>query len=82
MIAGSFQLVIWPVKILASVSPVSRRLVTLRLPIFRLYMNAVPPATIGTYEYAYDEVSMPPPNGSGVVRKAMSEAAKSAWFLM
>ena len=44
---GSFQLVIFPVKIFVIVSPPSRRLLTLLPPIFRLYMNDVPPATIG-----------------------------------
>jgi len=46
-ICGSFQLVITPVKILLIVSPLNRRLVTRLPPIFRLYMNDVPPATIG-----------------------------------
>ncbi|CAB4798872.1 unannotated protein [freshwater metagenome] len=45
--AGSFQIVMAFVKILVTFSPDKRRLVT-RLPlIFRLYMNAVPPATTG-----------------------------------
>lgn len=47
VIAGSFQLVIWLVKIFAIVSPDSRRLVTF-LPATRIwYVNAVPPATTG-----------------------------------
>ena len=46
-IAGSFQFVMPPVKIFAIVSPDSRRLVTRLPPMFRWYMNAVPPATIG-----------------------------------
>ena len=45
--AGSFHFVMAPVKILVMTSPLSRRLVTLFPPIFRLYMNEVPPATIG-----------------------------------
>jgi hypothetical protein len=45
--AGSFQRVSVPVKMRATLSPDSRRLVTLRPPILRLYMKAVPPATIG-----------------------------------
>lgn len=49
LIAGSLQMVIPPVKIRAMVSPDSRRFVTRWLPIFRLYMNDVPPATIGMY---------------------------------
>ena len=45
--AGSFHVLMAPVKILATFSPERRRFVT-RLPlIFRLYMKAVPPATIG-----------------------------------
>ncbi len=51
LIAGSLQLVITFVKILATVSPERRRFVTRRPPISRLYMNAVPPATIGMYAY-------------------------------
>ena len=47
--AGSFQVVIAPVKILAVFSPDSRRLVTSLPAIFRLYMNEVPPATTGRY---------------------------------
>ena len=47
LIAGSSHLVIAPVKIFATVSPPSRRLVTFLPPITRLYMNEVPPATIG-----------------------------------
>lgn len=38
-----------PVKILVTVSPPSRRFVTRLPPIVRLYMNEVPPATIGMY---------------------------------
>ena len=45
--AGSFHLVMVPVKIPAIVGPDSRRFVTRVLPIFRLYMNVVPPATTG-----------------------------------
>ncbi len=48
-ICGSFQLVITPVKILVTVSPPRRRFVTRLPPITRLYMNEVPPATIGMY---------------------------------
>ena len=48
-IAGSFHCVITPVKIFATFSPESRRLVTGLPPIFRLYANAVPPATTGMY---------------------------------
>ena len=47
LIAGSFHMVIFWVKIPATVDPDSRRFVT-RLPlIFRLYMSVVPPATSG-----------------------------------
>src|SRR5262249_6042781 len=49
LIAGSFHRLITPVKILAITSPDRRRLVTRRPLIFRLYMKAVPPATIGMY---------------------------------
>jgi hypothetical protein len=45
--AGSFHLVMAPVKILVIVWPSRRRSVTCLPPIFRLYMNDVPPATIG-----------------------------------
>lgn len=51
-IAGSAQLVICWVKIRVIVSPDSRRFLTRWLPILRLYINAVPPATIGTYPKA------------------------------
>ena len=44
---GSSQLVISPVKMPAIALPESRRLVTRVLPIFRLYMNVVPPAVSG-----------------------------------
>ena len=47
--AGSFHEVMAPVKILATFSPDSRRLVTRWPLILRLYMNAVPPAVIGMY---------------------------------
>jgi len=47
VIAGSFQRVIWPVKILARVAPDRRRSVTRLPPTVRLYMNDVPPATMG-----------------------------------
>ena len=48
-IAGSFHVVMTPVKILLTFSPDRRRFVT-RLPlIFRLYMNDVPPAVTGMY---------------------------------
>ena len=47
VIAGSFQLVIWLVKILASVAPDSRRLRTSWPPTWIWYGNDVPPATIG-----------------------------------
>ena len=46
-IAGSFHFVITPVKIFATLSPDSRRFVTRLPPMTRLYMNEVPPATIG-----------------------------------
>ncbi|CAB4772163.1 unannotated protein [freshwater metagenome] len=47
LIAGSFQDLITPVKILATVNPDNRKFVT-RLPeIVRLYIKDVPPATIG-----------------------------------
>ena len=49
LIAGSPQFVITPVKILVSVWPERRRLVTWCVPILRLYMIDVPPATIGMY---------------------------------
>ena len=47
VIAASFQLVIWLVKILAIVSPDSRRLRTSWPPTLSWYVNEVPPATIG-----------------------------------
>ena len=47
--AGSSQLVMTPVKILAMFSPDRRRLVTCWPLILRLYMNTVPPAVIGMY---------------------------------
>ena len=47
--AGSFQRVRVPVKMRATFSPDSRRFVTRRPPILRLYMNDVPPATMGMY---------------------------------
>src|SRR5262245_41247723 len=47
-IAGSFHILIAPVKIFAMFAPDSRRFVTRWLPIFRLYMNVVPPAETGT----------------------------------
>src|SRR6478609_9017781 len=43
-ISGSAHDVIFPVKIFVSTSPDGRRLVTRLVPIFRLYMNDVPPA--------------------------------------
>jgi hypothetical protein len=46
-IAGSSQRVMTPVNSLATFSPDSRRFVTRLPPILRLYMKAVPPATIG-----------------------------------
>ncbi len=49
VIAGSFHLVIWPVKIFAMVSPESRRPSYGSPRTWMLYMNAVPPATIGMY---------------------------------
>lgn len=48
-ISGAFHIVSVPVKILVMTSPESRRLVTFLPPIRRLYMKAVPPATIGMY---------------------------------
>ena len=47
VIAASLQLVIWPVKILANVSPESRKLRTSLPATLRLYGKDVPPATIG-----------------------------------
>ena len=47
VIAGSFQLVIWLVKILAMVSPDSRRLRTSLPATSMWYGNDVPPAAIG-----------------------------------
>ena len=47
VMALSFQRVIWPRKIFVITSPESRRFVTRLPPILRLYMNEVPPATIG-----------------------------------
>ncbi len=44
---SSFHCVISPVKIRATFSPDSRRLVTCWPLIFRLYMNEVPPAVTG-----------------------------------
>jgi len=49
LIAASFQFVMPPVKILVTVSPLRRRLETCFPPILRLYMKAVPPATMGMY---------------------------------
>ncbi len=46
-IAGSFHWVMTPVNIFAMFAPESRRLVTRAVPIFRLYMNVVPPAVSG-----------------------------------
>ena len=48
--AGSFQLVMAPVKIFAMTSPDSRRFVTCLPAILRLYISEVPPATMGMYE--------------------------------
>jgi hypothetical protein len=77
LIAGSDQLVICWVKILVMVSPESRRFVTRLLPILRLYMNAVPPATIGMYPNAR------PGGGSSTPPSlrpyGISETAKSTW---
>ena len=47
--AGSFHVVTAPVKILTTFSPDKRRFVTRWPLIFRLYMNAVPPAVTGMY---------------------------------
>ncbi len=47
VMAGSFQLVIWFVKMPASVGPDSRRLRTSLPATFSWYGNAVPPATMG-----------------------------------
>src|SRR5215470_9725450 len=47
LILGSAQFVIVPVKMPAMTGPDSRRLVTRCVPIFRLYMNVVPPAVSG-----------------------------------
>src|SRR5215469_2849263 len=44
---GSFHLVITPVKMPAMALPERRRFVTRVAPIFRLYMNVVPPAVSG-----------------------------------
>src|SRR5262249_34150691 len=49
LIAGSSHLVMPSVKILVSTSPDSRRFVMRLPPEVRLYMNEVPPATIGMY---------------------------------
>ncbi len=48
-IAGSFQLVMAPVKIFVTLSPDSRRFVTRWPAMVRLYMNTVPPAVTGMY---------------------------------
>ena len=48
---GSFQFLMPPVKILAIVVGVSRRLVTCCPLMSRWYMNDVPPATSGMYAY-------------------------------
>ena len=45
--AGSFHCVMTPVKIFATFSPLSRNDSTRCPPIRRLYMNEVPPATMG-----------------------------------
>jgi hypothetical protein len=47
LICGSAQLVMTPVKILVTVSPDRRRELTRFPPIVRLYISAVPPATMG-----------------------------------
>jgi hypothetical protein len=49
LISGSSQYRMTPVKMSATVLPDSRRLVTRWVPIFRLYMSTVPPATSGMY---------------------------------
>ena len=85
-IAGSFQFVMTPVKILAIVVGESRRFVT-RWPLMsRWYMNDVPPATSGMYAYGRCAASatslvMTEPVASryaGV--NGISDAAKSIWF--
>lgn len=74
-IAGSDQFVICWVKILAIVSPDSRRFVTLRPLILRLYMNDRPPATKGIYPKALSGGgSSTPPS---VRPYGISETAKS-----
>lgn len=63
-------------KILVTTSPESRRLVTFRPPIRRLYMKAVPPATIGMYAYPrFGGASRIP---DSVSPYGISETAKSA----
>src|SRR6478735_2991099 len=63
LIAGSFQVLMTPVKILVTFSPDRRRFVICLLPTLRLYMNDVPPATIGMYAYERPGgVSVTPPS--------------------
>jgi hypothetical protein len=68
--------VILPVKIFASVLPDSRRSRTRWPPTVRLYMNEVPPATIGRYANGLDGISACCP-GSGGFWNGISLSAKS-----
>src|SRR5690242_7891353 len=64
VIAGSFHFVMAPVKILARVSPDSRRSSIRRPPTLIWYGNAVPPATMGRYAYGRLVLSFSPVFGS------------------
>src|ERR1700683_3723668 len=75
--AGLFQFVMAPVKILAMFWPDRRRFVTRWPAIVRLYMNTVPPAVMGMYAYVPGVGVSGADPSSGFVWNGMSEAAKS-----